>query len=143
MALTIIDRNSAASVLITFAGGSQKSYNAQFRSFDVDSSSGEIDQTTFASETNGEYGQTAVRTSITYAGITKTGIDGGNGEAVHAKLSANPKDVPMTFQFASSASVAATVNVYRHVISRVAGAVSTFAGSVTATGSVVWTWTIT
>lgn len=140
MSLTTVNRSSVADVKLTLPGGSLKSYKAQFNRFGMRAVTPEIDITTFAGEVNGETDQGATRYIVTYAGITKTGIDGSNGEAVHADLLTNPPNVASTYQWATGATLAGTFNYNDHSIERIAGTVSVFAGAGVSNGTVTIAW---
>lgn len=142
MPLATINRNSTADVTMTFPSLTSKSYKAQFSRFDVDASTPEIDVTTFAGEVNGEFEQGPNSTTVTFAGITKTGVDGTNGTAAVGILLSNPQNVVGTWQFHTGASVASTWNFNRCTVSRPAGVASTFAGFARSTATVTIAWPI-
>lgn len=141
MALTLINRNSAADVTMTLPGGSALSYKAQFSRFDMRAATPEIDVTTFAGEVSGEYDQGATRYTVTFAGITKKGTD--TGGAVTGSLLANPAGVTSIWQWDTGCTVSGSFNFTDFTSSRVAGGTSVFAGTATGTGTVTIAWVAT
>jgi hypothetical protein len=138
MALTLINRNSAADVTLTFAGSSALTYKAQFSRFDMRAASPEIDVTTFAGEVSGEFDQGATRYTCTFAGITKKGI--ATGGAVTGTLLGNPLGVTSVWQWDTGCTVSGSFNFTDFTSSRVAGGTSVFAGTATGTSTITIAW---